>query len=112
MGATVTVGKKVAAFKANNGKVGYVLFEETYEKNCYPHTPHWSCVGLGYLDDVMTRIFARASSCEGGSLQGRGGYITPEGYISGWLNELAEPLMATQIPPLMATSNSPTLSAA
>jgi hypothetical protein len=92
MGATVTVGKKVAAFKANNGKVGYVLFEETYEKNCYPHNPHWSCVGIGYLDDVMTRIFAMASSCEGGGLQGRGGYITPEGYISGWLNELAEPL--------------------
>lgn len=91
MGATVTVGKKVAAFKAGNGKVGYVLFEETYEKNCYPHTPHWSCVSIGYLDDVMTRIFAMASSCEGGGLQGRGGYLTPEGYISGWLNEFAEP---------------------
>lgn len=92
MGATVTVGKKVAAFNASNGKTGYVLFEQTYEKNCYPHHPNWSCVGIGYLEDVMTRIFAMASSCEGGGLQGRGGYITPEGYVAGWLTELATPL--------------------
>lgn len=92
MGATVTVGKKVAAFIARNGKTGYVLFEQTYEKNCYPHHPNWSCVGIGYLEDVMTRIFAMASSCEGGGLQGRSGYITPEGYIAGWLTEMASPV--------------------
>lgn len=92
MGATVTVGKKVGAFIASNGKTGYVLFEETYEKNCYPHTPRWNCVGIGYIEDVMTTIFGKASSCEGGCLQGRGGYITPEGYIGGWLNKLAEPV--------------------
>lgn len=97
MGATVTVGKKVGAFIASNGKTGYVLFEETYEKNCYPHTPNWSCVGIGYIEDVMTRIFGMASSCEGGGLQGRGGYITPEGYISGWLGELAEPMAMPNI---------------
>jgi hypothetical protein len=91
MGATVTVGKKVAAFKTPSGKTGYVLFENTYEKNCHPHSPHWSCVGIGYLEDVLARIFACGSSCEGGGLQGRGGYITPEGYIAGWLTELAMP---------------------
>ncbi|MFC6281182.1 hypothetical protein [Polaromonas aquatica] len=92
MGATVTVGKKVAAFKSRNGKTGYVLFEQTYEKNCYPHHPHWSCVGLGYLEDVMARIFASGSSCEGGGLQGRGGCIKPESYIGDWLSEMATPL--------------------
>lgn len=92
MGATVTVGKKVAAFKSRAGKTGYVLFEQTYEKNCYPHHPNWSCVGIGYLEDVITRIFEMASSCEGGGLQGRGGYITPESYVAGWMAEMASPL--------------------
>jgi hypothetical protein len=92
MGATVTVGKKVAAFKARNGKTGYVLFEQTYEKNCFPHHANWSCVGIGYLEDALARIFDAASSSEGGSLQGRGGWITPEGYIAGWLTEMATPL--------------------
>ncbi len=102
MGATVTVGKKVGAFIASNGKTGYVLFEETYEKNCYPHTPNWSCVGMGYIEDVMSRIFGMASSCEGGGLQGKGGYITPEGYISGWLSELAEPMAMSNIKKTLA----------
>ena len=102
MGATVTVGKKVGAFIASNGKTGYVLCEETYEKNCYPHTPSWSCVGIGYIEDVMTRIFGMASSCEGGGLQGKGGDITPEGYISGWLSELAEPMAVPNIKKTLA----------
>jgi len=92
MGATVTVGKKVAAFSARNGQTGYVLFEETYEKNCYPHTPRWSCVGLGYLEDVMPRIFVCAAACEGGDLQGRSGQISSDGYAAGWLRELANPI--------------------
>jgi hypothetical protein len=33
MGATVTVGKKVAAFKANNGKVGYVSMAVSFRVN-------------------------------------------------------------------------------
>lgn len=92
MGATVTVGKKVAAFKSPSGKTGYVLFENTYEKNCYPHNPNWSCVSIGYLEDVIARIFATASCCEGGGLQGRNGYITPEGYITAWLTEMENPI--------------------
>lgn len=91
MGATVTTGKLAAAFKAASGIV-YVLFEETYEKNCHPHTPDWSCVCIGTLAGVMARIFSYASSCEGGSLQNRNGHITPEGYIAGWLKELANPV--------------------
>lgn len=91
MGATVTCGKQVAAFTTPRGQIGYVLFEQTYEKNCYPHDPRWSCVGMGYIDEVLDRIFKMASSCEGGILQNRSGHITPEGYIAGWLTELASP---------------------
>lgn len=92
MGATVTCDKLAAAFTAPSGKVFYVLFEETYEKNVHPHRPHWSCIHLGSLEAAMKRIFACGGVCEGGMLQGRGGWIRPEGYIEGWLRQLANPV--------------------
>lgn len=92
MGATVTCNKLAAAFRASTGTIHYVLFEETYEKNCHPHTPDWSCTHIGDIDSTLKRVFAYASHCEGGMLQGRGGHITPEGYIRSWLNELAAPV--------------------
>jgi len=92
MGATVTTGKLAAAFRAPAGQIIYVLFEETYEKNCFPHTPHWGCICLGDLATVLGRIFSHAAACEGGSLQGRSGHLTPEGYIRGWLKALAAPV--------------------
>lgn len=91
MGATVVTGKSVSAFRAVNGEVIYVLFEESYEKNCYPHTPSWSCLAIGRIESVIKRIFAGAAACEGGSLQVRGGGGTPEGYIRGWLSALRNP---------------------
>lgn len=92
MGATVTTKKLAAAFRTKTGQIGYVLFEELYEKNVHPHRPEWSCQYLGSLEGVMWYIFLCASSCEGGMLQGRNGRITPEGYIAGWLEELANPV--------------------
>lgn len=91
MGATVTTGKVAKALRTKNGRVGYVLFEETYEKNVHPHTPEWACVGMGYATDVVKRIFNYGAGCEGGMLQNRSGHITPEGYIQGWLQCLASP---------------------
>lgn len=90
MGATVTTGKLASAFKDTNGKVHYVLFEETYEKNCTPHEPHWGCISIGPIEVTMRKVFGKASACEGGSLQNRNGHITPEGYIAGWLSEMAD----------------------
>lgn len=100
MGATVTVAKRVAAFKTADGTPIYVLFESTYEKNVCPHTPHWWCCGAGTIEEVMERIFLAAASCEGGSLQGVSGHIKPEGYIAGWLKELEAPV---QMPNLTNT---------
>lgn len=91
MGATVTTGRRVGAFVSPAGKTIYVLFEETYEKNCSPHTPHWCCIGIGGLNDVIRRFFAYGSSCEGGMLQNRSGHMTPEGYIRSWFKELEAP---------------------
>jgi len=91
MGAKVTCKKLAAAFRAADS-VFFALFEQTYEKNCYPHTPSWSCTYCGDIDDALRTIFRYASSCEGGMLQNRGGCITPEGYIAGWMKELASPM--------------------
>lgn len=90
MGATVITNKAVGAFAAN-GKVHYVLFEESYEKNCYPHTPSWSVWQMGTSEQVMRRIFLSASDCEGGMLQSRSGHITSESWIRSWLKEMAAP---------------------
>jgi hypothetical protein len=92
MGATVTTGKLAAAFARNDGQIVYVLFEKTYEKNCYPHTPRWSCLAIGPAEDVMQRVFLAASICEGGMLQARNGQIKAENYIAAWRRELANPV--------------------
>ncbi|MFL1449159.1 hypothetical protein ACI77O_12260 [Pseudomonas tritici] len=93
MGATVTTGKSVSAFLDTNGKPYYLLWEQTYEKNCYPHTPRWSCNMMGYLETVVRKIFLSGSACEGGMLQGSNGRgIAPESYIASWLKELANPV--------------------
>lgn len=93
MGSTVSTGKLIGAFRGQDGQPCYVMYEQTYEKNCYPHTPRWSARAIGGLETMMKGIFRAASACEGGMLQGAGGrYITPEGYIASWLKELANPV--------------------
>jgi hypothetical protein len=96
MGATVTTSRRVGAFVSPAGKNVYVLFEETYEANVYPHTPHWSCIGIGDINEVIRRIFAKGASCEGGSLQNRSGHLTPAVYIRSWLEELEAPIEMTR----------------
>ena len=84
MGSTVSTNKLAAAFKTTSGKTMYVLFEETYESNCYPRTPRWGCLMMGEIANTMRGIFRSAGSCEGGMLKGAGGRdISPEGYIQG-----------------------------
>lgn len=91
MGATVTTGKRVYAYADKAGQPVYVLCEETYEKNVFPHTPRWSVVAFGRIEAVMQRVFSSAAVTCGGMLQGRGGWITPTGYVAAWLKELASP---------------------
>ncbi|TFE36939.1 hypothetical protein E2553_45775 [Paraburkholderia dipogonis] len=91
MSATILTGKKVGAFQAADGEWMFALFERTYEKNCYPHIDQWSAMAFGRYADVMRRVFRHASSCEGGMLQSRAGYIRPENYIATWRSLLAKP---------------------
>ena len=93
MGSTVSTGKLIGAFEGHTGNTVYVMFEQTYDKNSYPRTPKWSARMIGDLAATLKNIFLCAASCEGGMLQGAGGrYITPEGYITGWMAELANPV--------------------
>lgn len=91
MGATVTTNKSVGTFECN-GKHYFVAFEETYEKNVYPHTPHWGCTAFGTYEQVLQKIFQYGAACEGGGLQVRGGNTTPEAYIRSWLKQLNNPV--------------------
>lgn len=92
MGSTVTTNKKVSGFVKPNGEIIYILFEETYEKNCYPHTPSWCCRAIGTFREVMLKVFRSAASCEGGGLQVRTGYTKPETYIQRWRDAFAKPV--------------------
>ena len=89
MGATVTTQVAVEVLETATGP-GFLLYEATYEKNCYPHTPHWGCVGIGRREQVLYTIFRLANPCEGGMLQSRSGHISPEGYIQRWKKAFQE----------------------
>lgn len=91
MGATV-ITNKAAGVLVHNGETIYVLFEQTYEKNVYPHTPRWSAWRSGTIDQIIHLIYRSAAACEGGMLQAKSGWITPESYIRGWEKKLAAPL--------------------
>lgn len=92
MGSTVLCGKAAAAFvRPDTGETIYVLSENTYEKNCYPHNPHWSVISIGNYRQVMKRVFMHAGVCEGGMLQSRSGWIKPENYIKDWQEHLSSP---------------------
>ena len=96
MGSTVTTGRMAAAFRAKTGPVIYCLYEQTYEKNCYPHTPHWSAIYIGEAYGALCKVFNYASACEGGMLQNRSGWMTPEGYLRSWMSELQSPIRMTR----------------
>lgn len=101
MGATVVTSKTVAAFRhPATGQVIYIPFESTYEKNCYPHTPSWGPRAIGTYEQVMSRVYASAAACEGGSLQIRSGQTKPETYLKSWRVCFSEPF---QMPDMQIT---------
>lgn len=93
MSSTHSHGKLIAAVHTSDGPVIYIMFEKVCDSNVYPRTPAWSCCSFGDRSATLREIFYRASACEGGMLTGAGGRrVTPEGYIAGWLKELANPV--------------------
>lgn len=98
MSATVVTSKAVAAFRhPTTGQVIYLPFESTFEKNCYPHTPSWDPRAIGTYEQVMSRVYASAAACEGGSLQIRSGQTKPETYLKSWRLCFSEPFQMPDV---------------
>lgn len=91
MGATVLCNKRVYAFRTIAGTVMYLVFENTYEKNCYPHVPSVSCVAFGPIARVMNWVVRSASSASGGMLQSRRGDIDALTHLRSYRRALAAP---------------------
>lgn len=94
MGATVITGIRIAAIPQKGSEQLFLLFEETYEKNCYPHTPSWGCRAIGNYAAIVDAIFRNAAAYEDGILQSRGGQGTTEGFIDRCMKALIAPLQA------------------
>jgi hypothetical protein len=92
MGATILVAKRAAAFKSGDGVTTYLLFENTYEANCYPHTPHWSCRAIGTYEQVLQAVHRSMGACEGQMLRSRSGDILPENLLKAWHREMKSPV--------------------
>ena len=99
MGSTIVTNRCAAVFDHphNRGDHIWVLFEKTYESNCYPHTPRWSARAIGRIREAMQMIFQDAACCEGGMLRAPGGAITPETYIRRWIRELRHPVQMPEM---------------
>lgn len=92
MGATLSLNKQIAGFARANGDIVYIAFEETCSKRDHPRVPHWSAGAIGTYEDIMEHVFRGAVSAEGGSLQTRSGYTTPEAYIQRWREAFKAPV--------------------
>lgn len=69
------------------------LFEQAYESNVSPKTPHWSMNYVGDVRGAMEFILKSAGSCEGGMLRWHKERRTqPESCIRRWRRALAAPV--------------------
>ena len=68
MGATVFKQAKAYSFPTNEGPVGYVWLEETYDKKDGPQQARWSVTAIGHREQMIDRIFSLAGSIPGGTL--------------------------------------------
>lgn len=86
MGNTVILDQKVLSFDTKvDGQYIYFLYEQTYEKNVYPHTPNWSIRKIGNYDQCWEFITWCASHSEsGGSETKSGAWISPLDVVSSW----------------------------
>jgi len=92
MSSTIWSGKRVAAFKTDDGVTIYALLAKTHESNVFPQIPRWSCFVIGTYEEVLLTIHEIMRSCEGGSTRSRSGTITPENFLKAWLREFKAPV--------------------
>jgi hypothetical protein len=56
MGATIFTRQHIEVLSLADGNEAFVLWEEHYENNVYPHNPHWSCTGFGRRPEALRTI--------------------------------------------------------
>lgn len=103
MGATIITGISAGIYLHRDGTPLYVIFEQTFEKNVYPHCPNWSPVCIGDRNTAIERTFYSGAAFEGGCAQSPNGPILPETYIRRALDAVERPalyegIIATELP--------------
>ena len=58
MSTTHSVGKRVIILKDTKGKLWFLLQEQTYSSNCFPHRPEWCYVYFGDLSGAIQEMLA------------------------------------------------------
>lgn len=94
---THSVGKRVIILKDRKGKLWFLLQEQTYSSNCFPHRPEWCYVFFGDLTGAIQNIIHGAASCEGGCLTGAGRTLKTETYIQQWMTAMKKPKLASAL---------------
>jgi hypothetical protein len=97
MSTTHSVGKRVILLKDSKGKLWFLLQEQTYSSNCFPHRPEWCYVYFGDFSGAIQNIIHGAASCEGGCLSGAGRTLKTESYIQQWLAAMKKPKLASAL---------------
>lgn len=98
MGSTTITNYAVQCISADlpvqDARNIYVLWEETYENNCYPHTPSWCSRFVGTYAECVERIMRWAAGCAGGGLKSRNGQtVTPVAFVKKWVEAFKTPLV-------------------
>jgi hypothetical protein len=97
MSTTHSVGKRVILLKDSKGKLWFLLQEQTYSSNFFPHRPEWCYVYFGDFSGAIQNIIHGAASCEGGCLSGAGRTLKTESYIQQWLAAMKKPKLASAL---------------
>lgn len=92
MSSTIVIDIRVHAFERDTQTTIYVVYENTYESNVYPHTPRWGCSVVGTYEQVMAWAVLSAYYCDDGGLRGPRGSITPSYYLGKLLTAMQQPL--------------------
>lgn len=90
MGTTVLNQARLFSFPTDDGRIGYVMAEETYEKKEGTRSASWCVMRIGCRDQIIDRIFGLASSIPGGTLKTKSS--SAKSFIASTLKLLDSPL--------------------
>lgn len=96
MGSTISVAKNASFIEDAKGERYFLLSEQTYESNMFPQDPRWGAIYFGPVLRCLEKVVEWSAACEGGSIRGPKGSITPTAYIKQWRDAMAAPTQLIQ----------------